>query len=370
MLFMQAIKRMFLLCLAICVIISAGCSADAPAIASPEAPDLLTENLEKETTYRLHIAHPQSVTREVEMSANPTYALQKSVRTDAEYQLIELCVDRNNTVKQGEVIAILQGLGSRVDIEQKRLERNVYAASIAETEEYYKTLLTNAENMPSETETESEIRSLSITYAQADLELYRLQSSNTLKAMDDSISALEAAAGEIYIYAPVDGSIRTVTKYKDGDIIPAGTELCVIYEANSQRIFGLSGSGTYVYGREVEVTLGRSGAKKTYTGRVVSSPEVQDSEFYSTEIYISIDEKVDSRTTDGRAVLTYTVLDGVIALPTNAVTVLDGRATVQILEGDSVHTRSIVRGPTVGSTVTVLQGLKEGDQVVVSSYNS
>ena len=366
---MRVIKRILVLCLAIGMLTSAGCS-DTDSTSSLGTPDLLQENLEKETTYRLHIAQPQTVSREMELSANPAYFLQKSVRTDAEYQLIELCVDRSDSVKKGDIIAVLQGLGSRMDIEQKRLERDAYAAGTAEMAAYYETLLKNAEALPANTENEISIRNLRITYAQAELDLYNLQSTQALNAMDEAIAALEAAAGEAYIYAPADGSVRTVTNYRDGDVIPAGTELCVINEANSQRIYGLSSSGTYVYGREVEVTLGRSDNKKTYTGRVVSSPEVQGSEYYSTDIYISIDEKIATRSTDGRAALSFTVLDNVIAVPSNAITILDGRATVQILDGDSVYTRSVVRGPIVGNVVTVLQGLKEGDQIVVSSYNS
>jgi len=366
---MRAIKRMLLLCLTLGMLIASGCG-DTALNSNLGSPDLLTENLEKETTYRLHIAEPQTVCRELEMSANPAYFLQKSVRTNAEYQIVDLRVERNKEVKKGDVIAVLQGLGSQMDIEQKQLERDAYAAGIAEMEAYYESLLETAKNLPANTESETTIRSLKITYAQAELDLYKLQSAQSLNAMDDAITSLEAAAGETYIYAPVDGLVRTVTKYGDGDMIPAGTELCVINEAGSQRIYGLSSSGEYVYGREVEVILGRSDSKKTYKGRIVSSPEVQGSEYYSTDIYISIDEKISSRSTDGRATLSYTVLENVIAVPSNAITVQDGRATVQILEGDSVRTRSIVRGPAVGNTITVLQGLNVGDQIVVSSYNS
>ena len=366
---MQATKRVLVFCFAVCMIIAAGCG-NITFDPNSKTADILSENLEKETTYRLHIAQPQTMGREMELNANPAYFLQKSVRTDAEYILVDLIVGRNDSVKKGDVIAVLQGLGSQMDIEQKRLERDVFAAGAAETEAYYVSMLSEAEKLSASTDKEAALRELKIEYARKELELYRLQSAQSLKVFDDTIAAMETAAGEVYLYAPVDGQIRSVTSYKNGEIMPSGTSLCIINEANSQRIYGLSGNGTYVYGRKVEVTLGRNENKKTYIGRVVSSPEVQGSEYYSTDVYISIDEKIDKRITDGRAVVSYTVLDGVIAIPSNAITVLDGRATVQILVGDSVRTRSIVRGPAVGNTVSVLQGLEAGDQIVVSSYNS
>ena len=327
--------------------------------------------MEKTTTYRLHIAQPQTVGREMEFTANPAYMLHKSVRTEEEYQLKELRIDRNDKVKSGDIIAVMQGLGSRLDVEQKKLERDAYAAGVIETENYYTSNVAAAKAMTASTESERDMRRLKIEHAEAEYELYKLQAEHTLGMMDDIIAAMEAAADEVYIYAPVDGTIRTIgNKYREGDIVPAGTELCVINAAGSQRIYGTSGNGTFVYGREVEVTLGRSGSEKTYIGRVVSSPEVQPGEFHSSDIYISIGENIESRSTDGKAKVNYTVLDGVITVPSNAVTVQDGVASVRILDGNNVRTRSIVRGPIVGQTVTVLQGLKEGDQVVVSSYNS
>ena len=367
---MRVIKRTFVLCLAVGMLLVSGCGGTAYS-ETERSPDLLQESIEKKTTYRLHTAEPQWIGRDVEFTANPAYFLQKSIRTDAEYQLKELCVDRNQSVKAGDVIAVLQGQGSLMDVEQKRLEMNAYAAGAAEMENYYKGLIAAAEALPAETEADRELRSLRVSYAEMDYELYKLQASYAIETMENAISDMEAAAGEVYLYAPVDGSIRTLTtKYKDGDLVTAGTELCVINEADSERIYGTSSNGTFVYGREVQVTVGRGDKKKTYTGRVVSSPEVQPGDYYSNDIYIRLDETLNVRTTDSKATVSYTVLDNMLAVPSNAVTVQDGHATVQILDGDTFRTRGIVRGPIVGTTVTVLQGLKEGDQVVVSSYNS
>lgn len=367
---MREIKRIFALCIAALLMLLAGCTAAVSDNDSVNG-ELTEASLEKKTTYRLHIAEPQRVGREVEMSANPAYFLQKSIRTDKEYMLVELCVDKNDKVTSGQLLAILQGTGSVVDAQQKRLEKNAYAANAAEMETYYAGLLSAARALPNDTETEKEIRRLNIEYASAEYELYKLQTSNMINIMEQEIAAMEANAGEVYIYAPTDGTVRTMnTKFKEGDLIPAGTELYVINDADSQCIYGLSGSGAFVYGREVEVELGKGDNKQIYIGKVVSSPEVQPGEYYNTDIYIKLDEEINFRTTDGKAAMSYTVLDNVIAVPSNAISVQDGIASLQILEGENVRTRSIVRGPAAGGTVTVLQGLELGDQVVVSSYNS
>jgi len=213
---MRAIKRMLILCFAFVILVSAGCG-NASYSSGFGTPDILQENLEKETTYRLHIAQPQTVSRQMELSATPAYFLQKSVRTDAEYELVDLRVERNGEVKKGDVIAVMQGLGSKMDIEQKRLERDAYAAGIAETEAYYEALLSSAESLPSNTESEILMRNLKIKYAGAELELYRLQSAQSLKAMDDAISALEAAAGEVI------STLRLTVQYVLSASIEQGT---------------------------------------------------------------------------------------------------------------------------------------------------
>lgn len=367
---MREIKRIIAFGIVALMLLFSACTASAPET-NEHGNSLLESSHEKKTTYRLHVAEPQEVCRETEMSANPGYFLQKSIRTDKEYILKELCVDRNDNVSSGQVIAVLQGMGSEVDAEQLRLEKNAYAANAAEMEAYYAGLLEAAEALPANTDSEKSMRALRIEYARAEYELYKLQSSNIIAMMEQEIITMESNAGEVNIYSPVDGNVRTANaKYKAGDVIPAGTELYVINDADSQRIYGLSGSGSFVYGREVEVELGKGENTKTYIGKVVSSPEVQPEEFYSTDIFIKIDEKINFRSTDGKAAISYTVLDNVLAVPSNAITVQDGIANVQILEGENVRTRSIVRGPSAGSTVSVLQGLKAGDQVVVSSYNS
>ncbi len=367
---MRAIKRVLALCLAAGLLMSSGCS-DITSSGEERVPDLAQTSVEKKTTYRLHTVVPQELGREMEIKMSPGHYLVKSVRTDAEYQLKEMCVERGQKVKAGDIIAILQGQGSAVDAEQKRLELNAYAAGAEEMKSHYAELLNAAKAMPADTAAERELRDLRVTYAQAEYDLYVLQSSHTIEAMEAAVLALEKAAGEAYLYAPVDGSVRSLSsKYKPGDVIPVGEEVCLIYATGSQRIFGLSGSGAFVYGREVQVTMGRGDNVRSYTGRVVSSPEVQPALYAGTEIYVELDEVLEGRNSEGKAIVSYTLLDGVYAVPNNAINSTEGIARVDILDGENVRTRTIVRGPAIGGMVTVLQGLKEGDQVVVSSYNS
>ena len=68
--------------------------------------------------------------------------------------------------------------------------------------------------------------------------------------------------------------------------------------------------------------------------------------------------------------VTYTILSDVYAVPKSCIRTRDGVSCVDLLIGDTVCTRNVTRGPGGGGMVAILNGLQEGDQVVVSSYRS
>ena len=92
------------------------------------------------------------------------------------------------------------------------------------------------------------------------------------KSEQEQLAALEAAAGEIVITAPLSGSIHNLTsRYAPGDLLPANTELCSVYGSEGLRFYGSSSTGAFVYGREVSIKMGRGGRSMTVTGPAMSA---------------------------------------------------------------------------------------------------
>lgn len=364
---MRGIKRTVgAACLCAALLAFTGC-------AKPEAEGLPQAQLaEKKTTYHTETVRLQNLTRTAQLSCDPSYRLIQSVRTGgADLQLKTLLVSRNQDVEKGDPIALMQGSGSQADVAQKELEIAAYRAGCQETTAYYEGLVRAAEALPGDSELARQKRALRVEYAETELALYTLRAEAGLQAMETALDAARAAAGETVIYAPLSGSVRSlVTKYKEGDMVPAGTELCSIYGADSLLLYGNSGNSTFVYGREVTVRLGRSGSERTITGTVVSSPEVSPPEYYSTGVFVRVDPaEINERNFQGRLEVSFTVMKDVLAVPKTAVTTQDGVPQLSLLEGEATRTRGVVRGPSVGMVTPILQGLREGDQVVVSSYN-
>ncbi len=368
---MRARKLLLPLLLALGIGLS-GCASGTGAPAG-EALIRDTTGLGKTTTYRLQEISPTEISHSSTITVNESWQLIKSIRSGSgEYRLKEICVSRGQQVQAGDTIAILQGLGSAADIELKKLEIDSFKARSSEMLAMYQEQIEAAENMPGNTSSQRSRRELQLEYAQLEYRKYELQSDYNLSAMEAQLRELEAAAGEILITAPVDGSVHNLTsRYVPGDLLPANTELCAIYGSEGLRFYGSSGTGSFVYGREVSIRMGKGGRSMTVAGRVVSSPEVVSGVVPGSAVLLEVDATEEELTaSDGDATVSYTILSDVYAVPKSCIKTRDGLSCVDLLIGDTVCTRNVVRGPGTNNMVAILSGLQEGDQVVVSSYRS
>lgn len=368
---MRAIKR--LLPALLCLLLFSGCTGSGSGYAPGEVKLRDTASLGKKTTFHLLTVEPMQVGRTADLTVSESWRLNKDVRSDGgTYRLKTLCVKRNQTVMAGEPVAVLQGTGSISDAELKELEIASYVSGQQEMLEYYASLLEAARALPQRTTAERQERALRVEAAELDYAQYQLQSDYTLAGMKAALEALYAAAGETVLYAPMNGTVYSVTRLKEGELVEPGSVLCSIHGEDGLRFSALSSSGVFVYGREVSISMGRTGRTKSFTGRVVSSPEVAVS--YggnNTTIVMEIDaDPAELPAAEGTAELSFTLLADVFAVPKNAITNLEGISYVDVLVGDTVCRRSVVKGPQAGSYVAILQGLNAGDQVVLSSYNS
>ena len=361
------------LLLSLTIALAAGCAAKQ---AEPvDMSTLLADSgiAEKKTTYQTVTVEKQDMYRTLNITGDVTYRLVRPVRTgNSQLELKEILVERNQQVKEGDPVAVLQGSGSASDIRQRELEIQALRANMEERLAWYEEQIEKTRDQAAYTKVRREIREKQAESLEIDRDLYALQTENRLKSMETSLEEMKAAAGEIVLYAPLDGFIRSVnSRYKIGDILPAGTEICSINGTDSILLMGSSASGCYVYGRELSVTVGRGDRAKSVTGTIVSSPEVVPYRYRSSNIFVRVDPSaLTGKSTQSAMEVNCLILRDALVVPKNAVTSEEGIYYVTILEGDTPKKRPVLRGPATGTGVVILQGLKEGDQVVVSSYNT
>ncbi len=362
-----------LILLSLTLVLAAGCAA-APAEVTDMSTRLADSGIaEKKTTYTTITVEKQDMVRTLNMTADVSYRLVRPIRTGSTALVLkEILVSKNQRVKKGDPVVILQGMGSASDIRQKELEIEALRANMEERLAWYEEQIENIRDQSAYTQVRKEIREKQAQLMETDRDLYILQTGTRLSAQEKSLEEMKAAAGEIVLVSPVDGMIRSInSRYKEGETIPAGTELMNINGADSILLMGSSASGAYVYGREVSVTVGRGNNAKHVTGTVVSSPEVVPFRYRGSSIFVRVDpEALTGKSTQSNVEVNCLILRDALVIPKNAVTTEEGVSYVTVLEGDNPRQRPVVRGPSTGTLVVILQGLKEGDQVVVSSYNS
>jgi hypothetical protein len=98
---------------------------------------------------------------------------------------------------------------------------------------------------------------------------------------------------------------------------------------------------------------------------------VVPSRYRGSNIFVRVDPSaLTGKNTQSSMEVNCLILRDALVIPKNALTSEEGVYYVTILEGDTPKTRPVLRGPMTGTMVVILQGLKEGDQVVISSYNT
>ena len=361
------------LLMALTLLAAAGCSGEA--VEEVDMSALLADSgiAEKKTTYQTVTVEKTELLRTLSMTADVSYRLVRPVRTgSAELVLKRFLVEKGDQVHVGDPLVVLQGSGSASDIRQKELETEALRANIEERLAWYEEQIENIRDQSAWTQVRKDIREAQAQLMETERDLYVLQMENQLAAQEKSLEDMKAAAGEITLYSPIDGLVRSLSsRYKEGDTVPGGTELLNINGADSILLMGTSSSGCYVYGREVSVTVGRGNNAKNVTGTIVSSPEVTPFRYRGSSIFVRVDPSaLTGKSTQSSVEVTCVILRDALVIPKNAITTEEGVSYVTVLEGDTPKKRPVVRGPATAFDVAILQGLNEGDLVVVSSYNS
>ena len=371
---MSVIRKTLLLFLVLLLIIpSAACSKKQESKSSDSS--ILSSELlvTKETVYNTKVLAKEDVIRIAELESDPTYVSGKVVKTgNLEYVLKEFRASRGQKVNEGDIVAVLQGTGNESDVRKLRLEIDYFVASYEETEETMADLVDTAAAMTVNSSYDEEIRQLKVKKAQAAYDAYVLSSEYKLSTMMENLKKAEEQLELTYIYAPINGFIKSVANgFKVGDRLKANTILCTIYDSSSVLFYATNTSGTYVYNREVSLNIGRGSKLITVKGRVVSSPEVTPKGVTGNGIYVAVNP-ADLKYGADHANMTveYIMMKDALLIDKSAMETDEGLTFVMLLDGNILKKRYIVRGPGSGLMQTAVQGLNEGDVLILSSFNT
>ncbi|MGC9611203.1 MAG: efflux RND transporter periplasmic adaptor subunit [Minisyncoccia bacterium] len=196
-----------------------------------------------------------------------------------------------------------------------------------------------------------------------------------IKSYEASIDNIKAQISQTAIYAPFFG-IVTVQNAKVGEIASAGSVLVSVISGSRFEVeanIAEADIAKVKVGEDADITLDTYGNEVVFKAKVSSidpaETMVEGVATYKTKFqFVKYDNRIKSGMTANITILT-AKKDDVLVVPQRAVTAKDGERSVLIDLGDGKsEERKIQVGlKGVDGNVEALQGLNEGDKVIINS---
>ncbi|AEE95646.1 efflux RND transporter periplasmic adaptor subunit [Mahella australiensis] len=195
-----------------------------------------------------------------------------------------------------------------------------------------------------------------VAMAQIDVDMANLQ-----------LQGLRIERERAKLLAPVNGTVVYIAKVNAGDPISAYQTLVQIADPSSLQLsYETNDASKFQVGMKATVKID----SKDYQGIVVAMPASVDPELreeMQNKIYLEVKNRpADVKMGD---MADFTIItakkENVIVVPRNAVKNYMGNDYVEILEGGSKKERYIEKGLQTPTMVEVVDGLKEGDKVIL-----
>lgn len=261
------------------------------------------------------------------------------------YRLKSINVYRGDEVKKGQLLAELDTGNLIHDIEQMKLE--VKKAELR---------LKQIQNYPEPDKYAVEIAKLD------------------LQGLKNRLSLMNRQLSEARIYSPIDGIVTFVANINEGDYVTAYQSILQVADPSElqlqYRATNIEDIADVTVGMEAKIEIG----EETVVGEVVQTPKTVpsdvakvDPDFYNRAIFIDIPEVPEEAKVGD--MLSFEVItaraEDTLIIPRNTLRSIIGRNYVQLMVDNTKREVDIQVGIISSTEVEVLQGLEEGDKVII-----
>lgn len=321
----------------------------------------------EETAYRTALVSSGEYSRQKSASASLYYPDTVFLTYSEEgAKLEELLVSQGDAVLQGQVIATFSVPSSETDLEEQQLSLSRAEKAFAEKKTEWQQKIDAKQQEIREFQGDSTELQLQLKLLQSQYRQYLSETESELQALQQKVNDLSENRKQKELTAPFDGIIKSTGFLKKGDEAK-NSVIAVLYDPKTYLLKIEDTSGMFRYDAAVTIETGVRTNPVSYTGKVVSADNVLS--FDMQYSYIKVDGDVkDTDFTQNISVLTSAIsLSGVLTVPRSAVVNENGKRYVSILDEDGgVHKRYIVVGEMSNDLVVVLDGLAEGQRVILN----
>jgi len=188
-----------------------------------------------------------------------------------------------------------------------------------------------------------------------------------------SLELLKLDLEKAYLYADIDGVIGAIHGVVNNNVGTTNAFLTLL-DQERPMIFSMVSEldiGQVTLGQKVLVEL-ESDYGMTYEGLISwisMTPTIDNNGIVSYEVEITLEKYPDTIRSGLSALLRIVLKERleVLVIPNTAVKIVNNQQVVEVKENDQILERMVVTGLTDGVNVEVIQGLEEGETLIVRS---
>lgn len=365
MLCMSIAKRLtFIVCFLLAIVsVFSGC---ADQVLNTDAPELLTSSQSRYTTV---VVEKGEFAVDVSGNANVFYPVQQDlVCNEKNMTYREILVQRGEEVKKGQTLITMDLTYSNADYQEWKLQLQRAQEDLASGKAQKESAIAEAKLALEGLESyEKTLAELAVQKLELELEEYIFGEEQKIAQLQEKITDLQSAMANNVIKAPFDGIVEYVVDANKGDSVTTGRALVRLHSADAVLFRAGEVADKLYYNMAVTVNIGRGNSQQSFVGVVVGAPNVLPTSLNSNYAFIKLANSVtleqftNSVRYSGNSVL----LRDVLILDANAVHNEDGKNYVNILTDETVEKRFVVVENNGSGMVWVMDGLKEGQKIIV-----
>lgn len=358
-------NKRILLFTALLLLLFSGCQQSAEEKGG-DAPQIL---LPEQANYRTTPVETGAYTKSTKSAASLLYPVRARLYPqEDDIRIKEILVEEGDEVKQGDVLVVF-------DIEQDDVKMEELKVSLKRTEEKLEQGKSDRQEEITEAKEEAaeysshklRMAELEIEKKQVEYEQFVYRTEQEIAGINKQIADLEKRAKAGRLTAPFDGVIDAVRDWEAGDLVWKDTMLVSMHSPDIYQVEVTDAIGNLRHNMDVVVEADFQGEKQEYKGVVVSAPNILPGEMSQESIVIRLEEEIVFNKKWGTMYCSADVeeVQDVLLIDKDAVNRENSDAYVYILDGDTVKKRFVTLGPNNMEVYWVLDGLKEGQLLIL-----
>ena len=297
---------------------------------------------------------------------------------NGEASFVDAFVSRGDIVKKGDVLMQFVVEEDYVAMQELQLQLKRTTEAYKSDKEVKEIEIANAKKA-----TEG-LTSYALTIAQKKLEKLQaayeqfvFNSERTIRDIQERINEVQERAADNTFVAPHDGIVESIAYMVSGDEVEIGVPLLTLYDINYLYLRTADAGYKLRYGMDVAIDIAYGRTQLTLPGRVISTPNMLPFEVDPGYAMLEIDLSSLTEEEYWAAMDMYTKfsiqyscttieLQDLMLISDDAVKVdEEKKAYVNVLENGIIGKRYISIGAEFGSQVWVIDGLSEGQTLII-----